>query len=55
MWYGLAAISASEEDMTGIQTKVLASLLQKLRVSRSIPTSIRHDQEELGGLALYDL
>jgi hypothetical protein len=55
MRYGLAAISASEEDLSGIQTRVLSSLLQKMRVSRSIPTSIRHGPVELGGLALYDL
>ena len=55
MRYGLAALSASEEDLSGIQTRVLSSLLQKLRVSRSIPTSVCHGPIELGGLAHYDL
>lgn len=55
MRYGLAAISASEEDLAGIQSKVLASLLQKMHVSEKIPTSIRHGPIELGGLDLYDM
>lgn len=55
MRYGLAAISASEEDMAGIQTKILASLLQKMKVCSSIPASIRHGPTELGGLALFDM
>lgn len=55
MRYGLAAISASEGDLSGIQTKVLASLLQKMNVSSTIPTSIRHGPIELGGLDLYDM
>ena len=55
MRYGLAALSASEEDLSTIQTRVLASLLQKMNVSSKLPTSIRHGPTELGGLGLYDL
>jgi hypothetical protein len=55
MRYGLAALSASEEDLKGAQSRVLASLLQKMNVSRSLPTSLRHGPLELGGMALFDL
>lgn len=55
MRYGLSAISASEEEMAGIQSKVLSSILRKLHVSRHLLTSIRHGPIEIGGLALYDM
>ncbi|KAI2512858.1 hypothetical protein MHU86_1404 [Fragilaria crotonensis] len=55
MRYGLAALSASEETLAGVQSRVLASLLQKMNVSKSLPTAIRHGPQEFGGLALYDL
>jgi hypothetical protein len=55
MRYGLASVSADEEELNCIQTRILASILQKMKVSRTLPTSIRHGPYELGGLDLYDL
>lgn len=55
MRYGLAALVASDNELAGVQSRVLASILQKLNISKSLPTAIRHSPLELGGLALYDL
>lgn len=55
MRYSLAAIAADEESLAFVQTKVVKSILQKLHISSTIPTSLRHGPIELGGLGLYDL
>jgi hypothetical protein len=55
MRYVLPALAVDEEELAPIQSKVLASMLQKLGYSSKIPTSIRHGPIELGGLALIDL
>jgi hypothetical protein len=44
-----------EEELASVQTKVITSMLQKLRYSSKLPTEIRHGPLELGGLALMDL
>jgi hypothetical protein len=53
--YSLAAVAANEESLASVQSKVLKSILQKLHISSTIPTSIRLGPIELGGLGLYDL
>jgi hypothetical protein len=55
MRYSLAAVAADEESLGFVQTNVLKSMLQKLHISSTIPTSLRHGPVELGGLGLYDL
>ena len=55
MRYGLAAVAANEQSLGTVQSKVLKSILQKLHISSTIPTSLRHGPVELGGLGLYDL
>ena len=55
MRYSLAAIAADEESLQSIQSKVVKSILQKMHVSSTIPTSLRHGPVEMGGLGLYDL
>ena len=55
MRYSLAAIAADEEFLAFVQTNVLKSMLQNFHLSSTIPTSLRHDPTELGGLGLYDL
>ena len=55
MRYSLAAVAADEESLSTVQSKVLKSILQKLHISSTIPTSLRHGPPELGGLGLYDL
>jgi hypothetical protein len=55
MRYGLAAVAANEQSLGIVQSNVLKSILQKLHISSTIPTSLRHGPIELGGLGLYDL
>ena len=55
MRYSLAAVAADEESFSSVQSKIMKSILQKLHVSSTIPTSLRHGPPELGGLGLYDL
>jgi hypothetical protein len=55
MRYSLAAVAADEESLGFVQTNVLKSMLQKLHISSTILTSLRHGPVELGGLGLYDL
>ena len=55
MRYGLAAVAANEQSLGSVQSKVLKSILQKMHISSTIPTSLRHGPIELGGLGLYDL
>ena len=55
MRYSLAAVAANEETLGHVQSKILKSILQKLHISSTIPTSLRHGPVELGGLGLYDL
>ena len=54
MRYSLAAIAADEESLATVQTNVIKSILQKMHISSTIPTSIRHGPIEMGGLGLYD-
>jgi hypothetical protein len=55
MRYSLAAVATNEESLASVQSNVLKSILQKLHISSTIPTSLRHGPIELGGLGLYDL
>ena len=55
MRYSLAAIAADEEALAPVQSKIIQTILQKLHISSTIPTSLRHGPIELGGLGLYDL
>ena len=55
MRYSLAALAVDEESLSGIQTLVIKSMLQKMGYSSKIPTAIRHGPPELGGLGIYDL
>ncbi|KAI2500344.1 hypothetical protein MHU86_14152 [Fragilaria crotonensis] len=55
MRYSLPALAVDEEALGGIQSKVVQVMLQRMHVSSTIPTSIRHGPVELGGLGIYDL
>ena len=55
MKYSLPAIAVDEEVFAPIQSKIIASILNGLRVARTIPTSIRHGPVSMGGLDLLDL
>ncbi|KAI2513280.1 hypothetical protein MHU86_1051 [Fragilaria crotonensis] len=55
MRYSLPALAVDEEALSQVQTKVVQSMLQRMHVSSTIPTSVRHGPIELGGLGLYDL
>ena len=55
MRYSLAALAVDEQALSGIQTRIMKSLLQKKGYSSKIPTSIRHGPIEMGSLGLYDL
>lgn len=56
MRYRLSALHTSKEALAHVEMRVLASLLlQKMVVSSSLPTSLRHTHVELGSLALYNL
>lgn len=55
MRYVLPALAVDEEELAPIQSKILASMLQKLGYSSKMPVAIRHGPVELGGLALIDL
>ncbi|KAI2498581.1 hypothetical protein MHU86_15925 [Fragilaria crotonensis] len=55
MRYSLPTIAVNEEDLQSVQSRVIQVMLQRLHVSSTIPTSIRHGPIELGGLGLYDL
>jgi hypothetical protein len=55
MRYSLAAIAADEEALAPFQSKIIQTILQKLHLSSTTPTSLRHGPIELGGVGLYDL
>ena len=55
MRYSLAAVAANKESLAFVQTKVVQSMLQKLHISSTIPTALRHGPIEMGGLGFYDL
>jgi hypothetical protein len=55
MRYVLPALAIDEEELNSVQAKVLASMLNKLGHSSTLPTEIRHGPVEMGGLALLDL
>ena len=55
MRYGLSStIVHTAEDLHGIQSQVIATMLQKMRISSKIPTAICHGPIALGGLDLFD-
>ena len=55
MRYSLATLAVDEECLKTIQTRLLASLLQKMGVNKHLPVAIRHGPTRYGGLDLYDL
>lgn len=55
MRYSLPALAVDEEELAGVQHRILWLMLQKMHVHGNLPTSIRHGPLEMGGLALYDL
>jgi hypothetical protein len=55
MRYVLPALAIDEEELSTVQAKVLASMLNKIGLSSTLPTDIRHGPLEMGGLALIDL
>ena len=54
MRYGLAAVAIDEEELGSVQSRILQSILKKLNVQSTPPTSIRHGPCKYGGLELYD-
>jgi hypothetical protein len=55
MSYSLPALAVKETQLTSVQTKMMATALNKMGASRTTPTAIRHGPLELGGLNLMDL
>jgi hypothetical protein len=55
MRYVLPTLVIDEEALAPIQTKILASMLQKLGYSSKLHTALRHGPINMGGLALIDL
>jgi hypothetical protein len=56
MLYSLPAVAIDEEAFAPVvQSKILASILNGIGVSRTIPTAIRHGPVSMGGLDLMDL
>ena len=55
MRYVLPALALDKEELTSVQAKALASMLNELGHSSTLPTEIRHGPVEMGGLALLDL
>ena len=56
MRYGLAAFVLDEEVLGQVQTKVVQSIMRKIKnVQSTILTAIRHGLAEFGGLEIYDL
>jgi hypothetical protein len=55
MLYSLPALAVCEDQLHNVQSKLLATVLNKLGASRTTPTSIRHGPHEMGGLNLPDL
>jgi hypothetical protein len=55
MRYQLAALSADEEELHSIQSRIIPVILQKLHINRNLPTAIRHGPITLGGMDLYDI
>ena len=55
MRYGLAALAVDEEELGGVQSRVIQAMLKKLNVQSTIPTAIRHGPKDMGGMDLYDL
>jgi hypothetical protein len=55
MKYVLPALAIDEEELSTIQTKILAAILNKLGHNSKLPTEIRHGPIDRGGLYLLDL
>ncbi|KAI2501729.1 hypothetical protein MHU86_12735 [Fragilaria crotonensis] len=55
MRYSLPALAVDEEELAGVQHRIIRTMLQKMHVNGNLPTSIRHGPLEMGGLAMYDL
>lgn len=56
MRYVLPALAVDEEELSSVQSKILAAILnEELEHSSKLSTEIRHGPTEMGGLALIDL
>jgi hypothetical protein len=55
MKYVLPALAVDEEELSTIQSKILAAIPNKLGHNSKLPTEIRHGPIEMGGLDLIDL
>jgi hypothetical protein len=55
MRYSLPAIAIDEEELEGVQTRILPAIVQKLGMSSKLPTAVRHGPVSMGGLGLMDL
>ena len=55
MLYALPAIATNKENMSAVQTRMIATALQKIGASKNTPIAIRHGPYEFGGLNLPDL
>ena len=51
----LPALTIDEEELSTVQAKVFASMVNKLGHYSTLPTEIFHGPLEMGGLALLDL
>jgi hypothetical protein len=55
MRYSLPAVAVEEEELDSIQAKIIPTIVQKLGLTRNLPTAIRHGPISMGGLGLMDL
>ena len=55
MRYSLHAIAVDEEEFETVQSKIIPTIVQKLGITRSLPTAVRFGPPEMGGLGLMDL
>jgi hypothetical protein len=54
--YALPALAVDEDELLDpIQSRIMATFLQRLGFSSKLPKGIRHGPPERGGLGLYDL
>ena len=55
MKYVLPVVAINEEELSTIQSIIIAMMLNKMECARNMPTEIRHGPVEMGGLDLMDL
>ena len=55
MRYSLPAVAVDEEELDKIQSRIIPTIVQRLGLTRNLPTAIRFGPQEMGGLGLMDL